>query len=642
MPESVGSTCLMCTGKLRLDAQDYLGQPEIGVVKEKRDNQIKLANAVNRILTTENPKASLVAEAGTGIGKSFAYLIPSIIKGKRVLVTTAKKTLQSQLIDKDLPYLKKVLDKPGLKFEAAYGKSNYACELQISKLGDKSKKRKLKLFLEKSQDALWSEDPSVSPSLSLSADKCKGSQCKHFKTCKYIKAKQRVSEANIVVANHWLFGLHLRLMREDMHFLGEPFDAYIVDEAHKIEDGVRSAYTLELKESTIRNATTLFGQLFPQVDFPYEDELTVAWDNLFTKAQNSGSKLSAEKEILALSDVLSKVWQRFKDPKFLNQATGIKNNIAETSEQQSLLFAYQETMAAVGSGIEFIKHRNEPNRVIYVESDRYNGCTIQSSPIDVGSILRSDVTVPIIHLSATLKINNSLNTFINRVGVDKQHVTTCDLKSPFDYAKQAALYVSKSLPEPTRNEAYEGHYRQALAGEIQELVEANKGNAFVLFTARDDMTEVYMHLKQNCHLPLFVQGNNNKQLLDQYNRTPGAVLLGLKSFWEGVDIPGDKLSLVIITKLPFPSMADPIHKAKKDAAGAKAFMSVDLPEMIIDLRQGVGRLIRTQQDRGAVAILDSRILKKRYSQIVLRSLELPRVTSNKTAILKYLDKLNES
>jgi ATP-dependent DNA helicase DinG len=262
-------------------------------------------------------------------------------------------------------------------------------------------------------------------------------------------------------------------------------------------------------------------------------------------------------------------------------------------------------------------------------------------PIDLSGIYGravADKYQSQVYVSATLAVNGKMDVFQSRIGVSTPN--TAIFGSAFDLNKQAILYLTNKVPLPTRNEMEVVDYRSALADEIESLLRANNGNAFVLFTARDEMEYVEAKLRKCYDLPIVAQGQKNAaDTLKQFMNTPKASLFGLKSFWEGVDVAGDKLSLVIITKLPFPNQSDPVAVARRKLSGDKWFVEVDLPDMIFDLRQGVGRLIRSANDRGVLAILDQRLLTKGYSQRVLNSLGFTKPTTNKDAVVRALGNL---
>jgi ATP-dependent DNA helicase DinG len=296
-----------------------------------------------------------------------------------------------------------------------------------------------------------------------------------------------------------------------------------------------------------------------------------------------------------------------------------------------------------GSRVPAVQEKNE---VVYIDND-VRGCSINIAPIDIASLLAVQYKEPsntTVYVSATLAINGTLDIFKQRVGVhlaDNPRLLESMFGTAFDLDKQALLYLSKVVPIPTREDATVGTYRSRLVEEIYDLVSANNGNAFVLFTARDEMDFVTNELKSRSSLPILEQeaGRSAADLLKRFRATDNAVLLGLKSFWEGVDVAGDKLSLVIITKLPFPGRSDPIISARRERAGDSWFAYVDIPDMTLDLRQGVGRLIRSATDRGVIAILDQRVLSKPYGKGVLRSIGLKQVTTNKDAVLRALGNL---
>jgi len=647
-----------------------------------------------------------MVEAGTGVGKSWAYLLPAILSGSRTVISTAKKSLQSQLIKKDLPYLQSKLGIP-FTFAPAYGKSNYACMKEVRAHTKPAEyKRTWEWFFEYAPTARWAEIQEAQAryrakevtkrkiqlpvaKTRLSAEKCESRNCKYTADCKYLAARQKVHEAHIVVANHWLVGFHLRLRREISEYglLGEmPY--LIVDEAHKFEDGVRAAFTHEIHEAALPQLIRDFENLGEysardhSEEFPQKAELLDAWTKMFRRVKPRKNETLT---VAAFGEEGSSLLSRLRAVSVLLDSQSVIRNILEcgpsqarairstltplggraispapetstesrnyratglTESQLGLWFSLQtikRRLLKIGEALDSIYTEDE-NRVSYLENvGRY--CAIRIAPIDIAPFMKTayeDITSTI-YVSATLAVNNKMDIFSRRTGVvsvDTSKTVAARFGSAFDLDKQALLYISKNVPMATRVEGKVDTYRQALADEIYDLTHAVQGNSLVLFTARDEMRAVRDMLETRSQYPLLVQDKTSAaELLDQYRRTDNAILLGLKSFWEGIDIPGTKLSLVVITKLPFPGRQDPVVTARRARAGDAWFPRVDLPDMILDLRQGIGRLIRTKQDRGVIAILDQRLLTKRYKSQVINSLGITKVTTSSVRTLRALRQL---
>lgn len=680
--------CLFCGKRVRCTAEDFLTYPELGVAREVRQTQVQLTNLIDRVTTFGGVS---VIEAGTGIGKSFAYLLPSILSGKRTLITTAKKSLQSQLFEKDLPFLQDVLREIGVpfKYAIAYGKSNYVC-IQNAFAGNKRDRDAWKHFEKIAESWTWDELEALKKTKDkkklevlrfnpeLTAEHCVGRTCKYFESgCTYITDRAAVAEANVVVTNHWLFGYHLKLQASlDYHLLG-PFTNIVVDEAHKLEDGLRTAFTESISDKKLSNLINAFenGVLTDGREFFKKKELMDAWRALFDAASVKASRQdntvpalgNAGASVLSFSSIMLSIKNKLSDPSYFEAALGIPatddvlrkafvNYFATASKatqpnvsQLSIPYTsslhgdvgqhltddargkwsvyrlvYEELSSLNELVLRAMGSHVDNNTVTYIDKTPYNN-QISIAPIELGAylkILYKDLNKMSVHyLSATLAVNNAMDIFARRVGLDisDSKVATGNWGSAFDLKKQSTLYISRNVPEPSRDLGQE-QYRSKLSDEVFELIEANRGNAFVLFTARDEMLDVASRVAPRTQHPLLVQdGVSASDLLKQYRTTPDSVLFGLKSFWEGVDVAGEKLSLVIITKLPFPGRSDAIVNARRAKAGNAWFSYVDVPDMIFDLRQGVGRLIRTTTDTGLIAILDSRLLTKPYGKAVVRS-----------------------
>ena len=608
-------TCLVCGKDQHPTAEEWLSEASLNVVSEVRPGQLALASSIERVISEGGYG---VFEAGCGIGKSFAYAIPAIQSGKRVVISTGKKTLQEQLLKKDIPFLIKKLGQP-IKVAPAYGKGNYACLKHAFTLFSSQEVRAIDNFINTSPTGRWSEatNTKLLPKgyQATNAEHCVNYTCNFWGKCKYIAARQRLKEAQVVVTNHWLVGYNLRTSNEgSSSTVLYPYDVLIVDEAHKLIDSIRDAHTNQVHK-------TALGGL-PR-ELPKRLELQAAWNSLFNNSEHCTIAPAYGLQVIARLD---------------QAISQITKDVAAGKTRPGPVLSAVEHLVAVKNSLTV----NDPdNYVTYIENS-----TLCMAPVSVLDLIKRMYTLSnsIVYTSATLAIDNSLDIFKGSVGLRnsvKNQVLEGIYASPFNYAKQTLLYISGNVLEPTREVSTVNAYRQSLTDELEKLITASNGNAFVLFTARDELTDVYGRLRsRNLSMPLLSQSDTlPENLLRKYTQTPNAVLLGLKSFWEGVDIQGEKLSLVIITKLPFPQREDPVLNARRQAAGDGWFPFVDLPEMIMDLRQGIGRLIRSKTDRGVIAILDSKLKTKRYRNKVLNSLGIPNCTSSLEGTLRALRNL---
>ncbi len=678
--------CMFCEGKQYPDEVDLLSQPMLGLVKEIRPGQINLAERISVNIRSEG---AAIYEAGTGVGKSFAYLLPAILSGERVIISTAKKALQAQLMQKDLPYLQDMLQSLGhargnFSYFEGYGKSNYAC-LASARREHQGEVNwpKYEKFFKHSEYGRWEDGRKLHLRLdeSLNASDCIGPDCSLYKReCGYVKARKKMLEADVVVTNNWLLGYHYRLRREMPHFLllGE-FKHVIVDEAHAVEEGIRAAFTYETNLNVIDKLRRQFKQLQknahnPAITMPELFDFEEPWVNAFNELQRISGTNTSDLTDKAAEHIKEALEQTDKLGDFLasrstldNLLNGVQDSthtlilnrwlskplipdssgpaITPDSDDLEILASSQgfpkdkqnkERFFALDKTIKTLKDckttmelvlKPRPNHTWTIKDVYRPGAkkdkVLQDLPVNIGSYMPDK---HITYLSATLAIDDAFDVFARRVGLYGRPFDAELFPSPFNLKKQAWLYIptKATMPEPdTRQGEAQTNYRNALSNEVHKLIEANRGDAFVLFSSNAELNHVKDYLRNvNYPYPVFAQGDYTPEdALVRYRATPQATLLGSKSFWEGVDVSGDKLSLVIITKLPFPHQSDPIIKARLAMHTMDAFSFVCVPDMLFDLRQGIGRLIRSQTDRGVIAVLDSRIYSKPYKNRVLRLFE---------------------
>lgn len=692
--------CLFCDGQMQYSATDYLSMPELGLVTEVRPTQLQLADQLQQAITQQQ---HTIVEAGTGVGKSFAYLLSAILNGRRVVITTAKKSLQSQLVEKDLPRLQELIG-PALTFAPAYGKGNYGCRKAAMKAPKDEDRQIYAAFFDNAPTWHWDEartafnsHKKANPTLPLyqelprdrwrySAKECVGRECEHFKNkaCEYMRAREKVAHSKVVVTNHWLLGYDIALrtgaLGEDttpVELLGD-YHVLVVDEAHKFEEGFRTAFTLGVDEFFLKRTIDKYYESLDKIgdetppQVPYENQLRQVWGDLFRKldaapGSDEATEISATflgQEGQALMNQMRQALARAESPAYLDALFGGKGSAIAAyfkqpnaplpvldSQGMDKLFIHRKLTRAMSTVVDMLDNAfsMDDNFVTFLEKgDEQRPNAINVSPIRMGGYLQGtfERLDSVTFISATLAVNGTFVDFERRVGLDRSkweaRLSKGVYGSSFDYKKQAVLYLSPHVPQATYKRDQREEYRNKLAEEIWDLVHASNGCAFVLFTSRVEMDHVYDHMvRRGISLPVLRQapGMSPAELLKRYRASDNPVLLGLKSFWEGVDVQGDQLQLVIIAKLPFPGRSDPIVSARREREGNDWFSRVDLPDMVLDLRQGVGRLIRSQDDRGVIAILDQRLLTKRYKNRVLRSLGMKNITKNKDATLRALRNL---
>ena len=607
---------------------------------EHRPQQQAMAEQVAAALQQGHP---LVIEAGTGTGKTLAYLVPAALSGRKVVVSTATKTLQEQLANKDIPALKAL----GIDVKAAFmkGRQNYLCLLRKEQFeaapefaapADEALYRDVQAWaLETtSGDRAELELPeSFAPwrEISSTAETCIGQKCPHYDPCFVFKMRKEAQSADLVVVNHHLFFADLAIRTSSAgDFGGEViprYEAVILDEAHAAPD----------------IATDYFGA---QVStYRVEDLCRDALRTLSTRAEMPLSAGDAVRRVAAAGAqfflALTQAFPGHGDGRWPLDSTTLLPARGALDALEDALASLGRELAAGSADAEIaalerrardvalalasVAAADDPAFVYWAER-RGRGTFLHAAPIDVAKELAArlyDKVSAVVFTSATLAAGGSLDYFKRRVGLadedgDLYPVREAILASPFDYAEQAALYLPPGLPEPA-----DPRFVVAAAEEIRRLVEISEGRAFALFTSHKNMRECHDLLKDRLPWPTLLQGALPKAALLREFKSRPSVLFATQSFWEGVDVPGDALSMVIIDKLPFASPGDPLvaaRVARISAAGGDPFGSYQVPAAALALKQGFGRLIRSRQDRGIVAILDRRIVKKGYGRTFLASL----------------------
>ncbi len=628
-----------------MDAGHLLGPTgplAIGVAGyEHRPGQIRMARAVQEVLSHDG---TLLIEAGTGTGKTWAYLIPAALSERRVLVSTGTRALQDQIMEKDLPALRRHLD-IGIDAACVKGLANYVCLRRYNELlhsADAAKPRfarslpTLRAWAEATEtgdratlSSVAEEDPIWAKVVSGSDTRI-GARCDHYDDCFVTGVRRRAEEAQLVVINHHLFFADLAL-RDTGHASVLPdYDAVIFDEAHQIEDTATlffgSRLSTAMVERLVRDARgALLGQGKPGHESRLLDAILAQTSSFFTAlpgdANGGREPLPAadipEKELFALDNALAELSATCRN------ARPTRENVLQVARRADRM------RDALGS-------LEAPGHVSWTLGSGRSR-SVGSSPIDVAPLLRErlHMRVPcVVFTSATLTTGGDFKFLKQRLGIETE-VSEEVVESPFRYEEQAALYAPSHLPDPRSSE-----YVDAAAKEILELIRLSDGGAFVLCTSLRMMRLFAKRVGDELDHEWFVQGDAPKQtLLDRFRDLGNAVLFATASFWEGVDVPGSALRLVIIDKLPFEVPSDPIVAARcerLEEAGESSFMRYLVPAAALSLKQGFGRLIRTTRDRGVVAILDSRIRRRGYGKVFLRSLPPARVCESIDEVEKLL------
>jgi ATP-dependent DNA helicase DinG len=596
---------------------------------EERPSQRRLSEAVERTL---RKGGLLLAEAGTGTGKTLAYLLPAVELGRRVVVSTGTKNLQEQLVDKDLPLLARALGRD-LRVAVMKGRANYLCLLRhrsFAEAGTFRRPDELPLFraVQAWAPRTGTGDRAEVPDLpdtvdfwreiSAASENCIGQSCPDFDPCWVTKMRQRALEADLVVVNHHLLCADLAV--KDSSSYGQvipPYDTVILDEAHLLE-GVATQY-FGVQVSSYR---------VEEICRDVERELKAArLDAREVLAEVEAVRHRADRffPLLARGDGqrLAPGWMTSRHAEeskaLLLRLLGLKTALLALPERPEALSGLAARAQGLRDELAFVLSAEEDSHVYFVET-RGRGVFLKATPIDVSErlqeLLFSNVRAAVL-TSATLAVDGGFAYLKARLGIEEADELL--LPSPFDFSEQAIFYVPRRMPEPQSPA-----FVERAAREVVRLLELSRGRAFVLFTSYANMNAVAERVAGQVPYPLFIQGEAPKaQLLDTFRETPGAVLFATASFWQGVDVVGEQLSCVIIDKLPFASPGDPVVAARIErlrSQGGNPFGEYQVPVAVLTLKQGLGRLIRSASDRGILAVLDSRLVERGYGRRFLDSL----------------------
>lgn len=574
----------------------------------------------------------LVVEAGTGTGKTYAYLAPALRAKKKVIISTGSKALQDQLYNRDLPTIARALKFSG-KTALLKGRSNYLClerleqqnqtggDLTVQALGDLINVRSWSNQTSDGDVSSCSgvaEDSPIWPFVTSTNDNCLGSDCPLYKDCFVVKARKKAMDADVVVVNHHLFLADLVVKEGGFGELIPEADVMIFDEAHQLPDIASQYFGQQLSSRQLQD-------LAKDIIIAYRTEvrdvqqLQKSADRLAQCAQDFRLTLGEPGFRGNLRDLLSDN-NIMRMLTLLDDALELCYDVIKLSLGRSaLLDAAFERAALYRTRLKRLRAIDEPGFSYWYECTSRH-FTLALTPLSVAERFREVMDnrkAAWVFTSATLAVNEQMSHFSSRLGVDK--ATTMILDSPFDYTQQALLCVPRNMPEPNQP----GGARK-LAQMMKPLIDANKGRCFFLCTSHKMMRELAAEFRASMTLPVLLQGETSKgQLLKQFLDAGNALLVATSSFWEGVDVRGDALSLVIIDKLPFTSPEDPLLKARMEDCrlrGGDPFNDVQLPDAVITLKQGVGRLIRDTEDRGVLVICDQRLVSRPYGGLFLNSL----------------------
>ncbi len=615
---------------------------------EHRRSQLCMAELVEEAF---RKKRHLLVEAGTGTGKTLAYLIPAIRSGRRVVISTATKSLQEQLFTKDVPFVQKHFA-PELKVAVMKGRSNFLCRQKVQQMegqpilkgmeeldwftqirdwerltetGDRAE-----LTFLPDEAELWSK-------LDARRETCSGQKCAQFERCFITAMHRRASDADLIIVNHHLFFADLALRQDDFGSILPEYSAVIFDEAHEIEDVASDYFGRQVSNYRFEDLARDAEQAMRMTQLgkvPLLRHVT----RLREKVHEFFEVLPGKEGRSAFEPGAREIFLEQCRPRYDGLIGGLKaleSEISALPSKPEELLVVARRAAELRGETAFLFESNEKNYVYWFER-RGKGVFVVATPIDVSSILREqlfDAFDTIIMTSATLAVSGRFDFLKQRLGMQVAQETV--LPHEFDYARQALLYIPAGLPD-VRNPAF----AQKAAEEISRLLKLTNGRAFCLFTSYGQMNQIFEQVRAQVPFPVFLQGTAPRMaLLERFRNTPGAVLFATSSFWQGVDVPGAQLSCVIIDRLPFAVPTDPVVAARVRMLtedGRNAFAEYQIPEAVLALKQGFGRLIRTRTDRGVLAILDNRIQRMQYGKIFIESLPEYSLTRDIAEVQRFM------
>lgn len=622
-----------------------------------RPQQSALATGIAAAILQQS---MLVIEAGTGTGKTFAYLIPCLLSGKKVVVSTATKTLQDQLVHKDLPLLIRAL---GLSTQVQNlkGRSNYICRHRTQLYAEEGQlqsvacaqdiayvREKLSQLThgERSELPNLREDSQAWPFVTSTTDNCLGRACDDYDKCFLMQARKRAISADVVVINHHIFFADSRLKEEGFGELLPQVGAVIFDEAHQLADIAEGFYGAQFGTRQVRDLFDDMLRAWPVLDlinYPWK-QWSVALDQVLDRLWLELPEGSSAWKAVCHIPTFHQAWTEFLA--FMERWVATMPPIQTTDDPElsqcksrlASLYLLMQQFKFIPHGLPCAKSNQfNLSQIPWIEKFK-RSIVFHQTPLDITAdfkLLLNRYACAYIFTSATLTLANSFTCFTKPLGLESP--LTLQFPSPFDFMRQALLYLPRGLPDPNNLRYYD-----VLLTKVLPVIRACGGRCFFLFTSHRALQDMAKRLRPHLSFPLLVQGEEAKPiLLARFRELGNAVLLGTATFWEGVDVKGEALSCVIIDKIPFLNPNDPVLQGKAQfyqAQGSSGFAELSLPAAVLALKQGVGRLIRDVSDRGVLMLADPRLTGRAYGEHIFASLPLMRKTRHEQTVLDFIER----